>query len=243
MSRAPTRRSTNRETRSPVVASSGCNGATTLVCLDDTQRRVVPAVLWPKNLALRRPSFAPFGGVSASRSQWPRITSFLDRTLFDYASRMKEGVSTQRLVIWMLLAAIIPVTAATQGRPNFTGTWTLDQSRTPAIREPAAHPVLLVLVLTQDDQTFTQKLGDEALIFRLDGSETINEMRSNIGLLKLKSRAKWDGNKLVLEFDGGSEGTGTQMLSLSEDGEELTIEIGGQGPTGQRNGRFVFTKR
>jgi hypothetical protein len=143
------------------------------------------------------------------------------------------------LIVATTTALMIPAIVFVQARPNFTGTWTLDQSRTGY----NVAGITVVLHITHDDGTFRQRLGDQELIFPLDGSETTNQMKSSAGPVKLSSRAAWDGQKLVLRMDApSSQGYSTQTLSLSADGQELTIEMGGVGPNGPRNGTTVFTK-
>ncbi len=132
-----------------------------------------------------------------------------------------------------------PVAVVVQSKPNFAGAWTLDPSRT----DYSVAGLTVMMSITQDNDTLSQRLANQVLHFRLDGSETINVMKSSAGPVELKSRARWDGNKLVLQMDGpSSQGHSTQTLSLSVDGNELIVEMGGIGPKGERTGKAVFTR-
>ena len=65
--------------------------------------------------------------------------------------------------------------------------------------------------------------------YKLDGTESTNQMMGRGGSMEAKSTAKWDGNKLVITTKVG-DNENTQTWSL-ENGV-LTIEgTGGRGPT------------
>jgi hypothetical protein len=135
-----------------------------------------------------------------------------------------------------LACALLSIAATTQPNPDFSGTWVREWA--PGAPEISAAPPPIVLVIDQDDRTFRQTLGNSALVFSLDGDETVNEMPSNAGIVQLKSRAKWLGRRLVLQMDGPT-GRLAQVLSLSEDGNEMTVEVLGDG----RKGSMTFTRR
>ena len=139
------------------------------------------------------------------------------------------------LVVVATMSFVVAASVAAQTRPNLTGRWTLDEGRTSFRKPPGAVIPPFVIVITQDDNTFVQKVGTEALTFRLDGSETINEMRGGGGMVQVSSRAAWEGDRLVLHFDAGSQGTRVQIVSVRADGAELIVE--------QQDGRkLIFVK-
>lgn len=146
------------------------------------------------------------------------------------------------LSLAFVVALIVPFIAQAQAKPDFSGSWTLDPTKS----EPAggggggggraggggggggrgpAGPV--VIKQTATDITIGMNT------YKLDGTPTEIQARGGTA----KASAKWDGAKLVITTttDAGSQ---TQTRSLSADGKEMTVEgTGGRGPTKQ-----VFTK-
>jgi hypothetical protein len=140
------------------------------------------------------------------------------------------------LIIAVATTLITPVALGGQTKPNLTGTWTLDESRTPSRTNAPGVSHWIVLTIEHTDERFTMRLDKGALTFALDGSETLNRIMSSAGEITVKSRASWDGDKLVLTLDAGAQGTRSQILTLSADGKELTQE------DGERRGKLVFRK-
>ena len=152
-----------------------------------------------------------------------------------------------RIAILALSAAVvIPFTARAQTKPDFSGTWTMDAAKSdPApqgrgggggggsqtIKQTAAE----LSVQTQGRQ------GPQTMTYKLDGSESSNEQMGRGGAVTVKSKAKWDGSKLVIESTrdmGGQSVTTTETRSLSADGKEMTVETSFNG-----NARkVVYTK-
>jgi hypothetical protein len=144
------------------------------------------------------------------------------------------------------VAVILPVAARAQGKTDFSGTWTLDASKSDAPagrggRGAAAGPMTIV----QDAATLTQKRGEQTLTYKLDGSESTNQMMGRGGAMDVKSKAHWDGAKLVIETTrdmGGMAMTSKEVRSLSADGKEMTIETTASMPQGDMSNKQVFTK-
>lgn len=135
-------------------------------------------------------------------------------------------------------AVILPFAARAQGKADLSGTWTLDASRSDAPmgrggRGGPAGPI----EITQTATTIT--IGPAT--YKLDGSESVNEGRGG----QMKSKAHWDGAKLVIETTRDMRGmtmTSKEVRSLSADGKEMTVEIAISTPQGDRNQKQVFTK-
>ena len=144
------------------------------------------------------------------------------------------------------LAAALVVAMAVTGyaqKPDFSGTWTPDQSAAPAGaggRGMMAGP----MTVTQkgDDLTIERTMGENKMTatYKLDGTESVNKMMGRGGEVEVKSTAKWDGSKLVITTKqpapDGTVRESTQTWSL--DSGNLTIEATRPG----RDGNPMTTK-
>jgi hypothetical protein len=135
-----------------------------------------------------------------------------------------------RIVLGVLAVAVL-----VQVKPNFSGTWTLVSSPAGTV---ATKPV--VAILTQNDTTLTLKNGDLTMVMPLDGSETTIKSPGP-SRRDVKLRTRWDGERLVVEQR--TETTSIlQTVSLSKDGNELTIETVAQTPQGEGREKQIFKK-
>ena len=141
-----------------------------------------------------------------------------------------------------------------QDKPNFSGTWTLDASKsdTPlaagraggggragrgglgALGGGGNGPV----VITQTDT----EIAIGAVTYKLNGSSTpIGGGRGAAA----QAKAAWDGSKLVIEVTRDVQGntlTTKQVRSLDTTGKEMRVEITVNAPRGERTVTQVFTK-
>jgi hypothetical protein len=154
------------------------------------------------------------------------------------------------LVFAVMAAVVLPFTARAQSKPDFSGTWTLDTARSDAPlgrggrgggRGGATGPATIV----QDAASLKITRGDQTLTYKLDGSESTNQVMGRGGAQDVKSKAHWDGSKLVIETTRDFQGmsiTTKETRSLSADGKEMTVETAATTPQGEMNSKQVFTK-
>jgi pectate lyase len=155
----------------------------------------------------------------------------------------------------VFLALVVVAVAFAQGKPNFAGTWTLDQAKTEALNPAPAGggggggrgmgggP--MTVAQTDKQLTIEQTMGQNTVksVYNLDGTESKNESMGRGGTpTTLTSTVKWDGNKLLITTK--SEGPSgpverVQTWSLNPDGT-LTIERPGRG--GGAAMKTVYTK-
>jgi len=136
-----------------------------------------------------------------------------------------------------VLAALVSGALLLQTKPNFSGTWTWDSSSAGA-NGPAR---VVVVAITQTDNNITLKTGDRTLIWQLDGSETTMQVPGPTGLEDLRLRARFDGTRLLVEQHTATTSI-VQTVSLSGDGNELTVETVAQTPQGEQRGTQLFKK-
>ena len=144
----------------------------------------------------------------------------------------------KRLVLLAFAAAVVlPFTARAQMKTDFSGTWTLDAAKSDAPGGRGGRG-------PQGPITIKQTASEIAIgqaTYKLDGTESVNQLQGRGGMVEAKSKAHWDGAKLVIETTrdiGGNTVTSTETRSLSADGKEMTVETTFNGNTR----KAVFTK-
>ena len=151
-------------------------------------------------------------------------------------------------VLAIAAAVVLPFTARAQSKADFSGTWTLNAEKSDPPPQGrgggggmAGAPVTIKQtgsMLTIDSQG---RGGPVTMNYKLDGSESTNQVQGRGGATEAKSKAHWDGAKLVIETTrevGGNTVTTTETRSLSADGREMTVETSFNGNTR----KTVYTK-
>ena len=83
------------------------------------------------------------------------------------------------------------------------------------------------------------------LTYKLDGSESVNQVQGRGGMQEVKSRAKLDGANLVIESTrdfGGASITTKEVRTLDAGGKEMTVQTTLSTPQGDQSFKQVFTK-
>jgi len=144
----------------------------------------------------------------------------------------------KRLVLLAFAAAVVlPFTARAQMKTDFSGTWTLDASKSDAPGGRGGRGPQGPVTIKQSASEIT--IGQAT--YKLDGSESVNQLQGRGGMVEAKSKAHWDGAKLVIDTTrdiGGNSVTSTETRTLSADGKEMTVETSFNGNTR----KTVFTK-
>lgn len=153
----------------------------------------------------------------------------------------------------LVLAAAVTLVA--QKTPDFSGTWTLDASKSemPQMGGMGGRSgagmgdVTLTITQTADTLTIAQKMGEmsRTLTYKLDGSESVNAgMRGG----EVKSTSKWDGDKLITESTQTMNGPTGEMTirsketrSLAADGT-MVVNTTRETPRGTQTSKLVFKK-
>jgi hypothetical protein len=146
-----------------------------------------------------------------------------------------------------LLAAAFGLLQA-QAKPNFTGTWKLNVSKSDFGAMPA--PDSRTDKITHEDPdlkdstTQSGQMGEVSaeLKYSTDGKETTNMVRGN----EVKSTAKWDGDELAIDGKASFNGADVSLKdrwSLSADGKTLTILRHVTSPMGETDQKIVLEKQ
>jgi hypothetical protein len=171
------------------------------------------------------------------------------------------------IVTMAALAAFIalPVAGWAQAKPDFSGSWTMDQAKSdpaPARggggaggggarggggggRGGGGVAMQLTIKQTATALTIDRAMGQgtQTAVYNLDGSESSNTM----GQGQAKSKAVWDGSKLVITTSQDVTGPNGAMTVESKevysmDGGVLTVENTRNTPNGAQTRKIVYTK-
>src|SRR5262245_60622532 len=156
-------------------------------------------------------------------------------------------------VLALAAAVVLPFHARAQAKPDFTGTWTLDTAKS----DPApqgrggggfgggAGSVTIKQTGNELAVTSEGRQGPQTMTYKLDGSESTNQVMGRGGAQAVKSTAKWDGSSLVIEttrdFNGMSITT-KDVRRLDNGGKEMHVETTTQTPNGEQKRKVVYTK-
>ena len=162
---------------------------------------------------------------------------------------LKRGRRASRAAGFLLcgLAAVLACGQA-QAKPNFSGDWKLNASKSEFGPMPAptsrtdkiAHADPNLKVTTT--QSGPNGDGTFELKYTTDGAETTNDLRGN----PVKSTSKWDGDILIITSKasfGGNDITFADKWSISEDGKILTINRHIVAPQGELDQKLVLEKQ
>jgi hypothetical protein len=175
---------------------------------------------------------------------------FLSVDVPGFAGRKEDGM---KRAVWsaLVLAVVLPFAAYAQAKPDFSGMWHLDASRSDQGRGGrggrGGGAAMVTIKQTADTLTIESegRGGMQTLNYKLDGSESKNEMPGRGGTTTAMSKAHWDGAKLIIEttrdFNGMSI-TSTETRSLTADGKEMTVDTSISTPQGDVSQHQVYTK-
>ena len=142
-----------------------------------------------------------------------------------------------RGIITIIFLLLSPLSAFSQGKPDLSGTWVLDESKSkiPGGLQDELSITAFVIVHRDPEVRVTGKtnLGgieqEQESVYFSDGRGEINEAKGK----SVESLTKWSGNKLVIKYTiqfsvqwAGSTRKGkmkvTESWELSKDGQKLT---------------------
>lgn len=158
----------------------------------------------------------------------------------------------KRLILAATMAAVIlPFAAHAQGKPDFSGTWTLDTAKS----DPApqgrggggggAATLTIKQTATELSIQSEGRQGPQTMTYKLDGSDSKNEQMGRGGATTIVSKAKWDGSSLVIDTTREIQGmsiTTHEVRKLDNGGKEMHVESTTQTPNGEQKRKVVYTK-
>ena len=152
----------------------------------------------------------------------------------------------------LLIALTVVVSAAqAQTKPDFSGTWRLSATNPPNYPGSAGWGVPSpTLVVKQTPTEVTIQAGQYgpspmSVVYKLDGSDTIWEASSatqsgTTAIVKWRTKARWDGNKLILFTWNTALNQMRDVMSVSNGA--LTIQRGTEQPGPSTNAMLTYAK-
>ena len=146
------------------------------------------------------------------------------------------------------LVVALAVSGYAQKKPDFSGNWTLDTEKSEPAPAPGGGPgggrgmMMGPLTIKQSaDSISIESQGRQGLqtrTYKLDGSE----QEVTFGQMTAKAKAKWDGDKIVIETTrAGQDGTPfttSATYTLNPDG---TLTVENKTPMGARKATYKKT--
>ncbi len=138
-----------------------------------------------------------------------------------------------KLALALLISAVTVGPAAGQTPPTLAGTWTMDEKRSGSpTHEGFASPVIWVIEQAPDSLRLDRNHGGKVLSYTYVLQAKPSGVRSDTTVVSPSGdspvhRGTWDGPRLNLETLQNIQGktvTTREVLSLSNDGRDLTVE-------------------
>ena len=151
----------------------------------------------------------------------------------------------------MVLALTLSVAVSAQQRPNFTGTWKYVSSTPPNYPGSNGWGVPSpTVVVTQTATELTIESGQFGatsmkVVYKLDGTDTVwdgtsSSQSGSSAVVKWRTKASWDGNRLVLYTWNTALNQMRDIMSLG--GGQLTIVRATEQPGPSTNATLMYTK-
>ena len=154
------------------------------------------------------------------------------------------------VLLSMGLALALTGVARAQAKPDFSGTWKFAASNPPNYPGSAGWGVPSPTIVVKQSATEItvesgQYGGQMTVAYKLDGSDTIWDAPSvtqsgSTAVVKWRTKARWDGNKLILFTWNTALNQLRDILSLS--GGALTIVRGTEQPGPSTNATLTYGK-
>jgi hypothetical protein len=153
---------------------------------------------------------------------------------------------TRMLLLIAGLTLVAPATGSAQAKPDFSGKWALGsidpQNNATGIAGWGAAEK--AFAITQSPSELVIERGGKRIVYALDGSTAWKDIpdptnKEPGGPYSFKTRARWDGNRLVLFT---RQGLNQMREILTFDGGRLSILRDLEAPPGSRTSTLVFTK-
>jgi hypothetical protein len=164
----------------------------------------------------------------------------------------EDAMMLKRIILLLVaLTVALPAASWAQAKPDFSGTWKFAASTPPNYPGSAGWGVPSpTIVVKQNATEITLQSGQYGaqmmtVVYKLDGSDTIWEAPSvtqsgSTAVVKWRTKARWDGNKLILFTWNTALNQLRDILSLS--GGSLTIVRGTEQPGPSTNATLTYSK-
>ena len=160
--------------------------------------------------------------------------------------RLQQRRNTWLLILGFLSSATLLIVAQAS-RPNFSGRWELDKSRSDFGSLPPDDRAMELIQHQEPKLTITQVWkdteGEHTVVWQLttDGTENLARMNET----EIASRTVWEDGKLVTDWrmkTGTQLSEGKYVRSLSEDRKTLTVGVRQRSASKEIEQHLVFVE-
>jgi hypothetical protein len=151
--------------------------------------------------------------------------------------------------LFVILAALAVAALPAAAKPNFTGDWKLNISKSTFGQMPAPSSMTNKITHSEPNLTTATKSSSEmgeyemSASYTTDGKECTNQ---GFGGNPMTSTVKWDGDTLVIDTKakfGDNELTIHEKWTLSEDGKVLSLQRTFKSAMGEGEQKLVLEKQ
>ena len=157
----------------------------------------------------------------------------------------------KRMMLLLIALTVVVSAVHAQGKPDFSGAWKLSGTTPPNYPGSAGWGVPSPsLVVKQTSTELTIQSGQYGpapmtVVYKLDGSDTIWDAQSitqsgTSAVVKWRTKARWDGNKLILFTWNTALNQMRDVMTLSNGA--LTIQRGTEQPGPSTNATLTYAK-
>jgi hypothetical protein len=159
---------------------------------------------------------------------------------------LRQRVKNRLLILGFLSSATLLIVAQA-GRPNFSGRWELDKSRSDFGPLPPDESAMELIQHQEPKLTITQVWkdaeGEHTLVWQLttDGAENLTRINET----EIASRTVWEDGRLITEWRmkrGAQLSAGKYDRSLSEDRKTMTVGVHKRSATNEIDQHLVFVE-
>jgi len=154
----------------------------------------------------------------------------------------------RKLLLLTILIALTTLTGFAQQKPDFSGTWKLNTSKSDF--GPLPGPDTRTDVISHQEPSLTDEVSAEGaqgkqqytIKYTTDGKEALNQVNGR----DVKSTLKWDGNNLVISSSftfNDNDVKATMVWSLSPDGKTITVNVHYASAMGEADQKLVLEKQ
>jgi hypothetical protein len=162
--------------------------------------------------------------------------------------QMNHVMNRRSILPILVLAGLSATVAMAADKPDFSGSWKLNASKSDFGPMPAPDKLDRTIKQAEGKLTFTTvRAGQEGEMttettYTTDGKESVNKVRD----MEVKSVAAWDGDKLIVKSKREVQGMEISLVetwTLSKDGKVLTIVNNASTPQGDFTLTTVMDKQ
>jgi hypothetical protein len=155
----------------------------------------------------------------------------------------------KRSLLYATILLLAAAFAAAQDKPNLSGKWVLDLSKSNFEPLPAPDSQVRVIDHKEPKLRISETTKDQRGERTRDREITTDgkENKTTVGPNEYVSKSRWDGNRLItegtLKLENGTNVDIKETAELSDDGNVMTLKRELKSPQGEATQKLTFNKQ